>query len=70
MRWTRVPRKVARWTKFWGTQRSPEVALRSTDFRAPENLIFPVLLLLKSKFDWINFEMSKLIKLPKDFSTK
>ena len=44
MRWTLVPRKVTRWTKFWGAQRSPELAFRSTDFRAPENLIFPALI--------------------------
>ena len=29
--------------KSQGAQRSPEVALRSTDFRAPKNLIFPAL---------------------------
>ena len=43
IRWTRVPRNVARCTKFWGAQCSPELALRSTDFRAPKNLIFPAL---------------------------
>ena len=40
---THVPRKVTRCTKLRGAQRSPELALRSTDFRTPENLIFPAL---------------------------
>ena len=30
-------------TKLRWAQRSPELALRSTDFRVPENPIFPVL---------------------------
>ena len=30
--------------KLRGTQRPPELALRNTDFHAPENLIFPTLL--------------------------
>ena len=50
MRWTRVPQKVARWTKFWGAQRSPELALRSTDFRVPENLIFSSPDIITTKF--------------------
>ena len=41
MRWTHQPRKVTRSTKLRGAQRSPELALRRTDFRAPEN--FPAL---------------------------
>ena len=45
MRRTRAPRKATRCTKLRGAQRSPELALRSTDFRAPENLIFPALIL-------------------------
>ena len=40
---TRVPRKVTRCTKLRGAQRSPELALRSADFRTPENPIFPAL---------------------------
>ena len=40
MRGTRVTCKVTRSTKLRGAQRSPELGLRSTDFRAPENLIF------------------------------
>ena len=43
MRRTCVSRKITRCTKVRGAQRSPELALRSTDFRAPENLIFPAL---------------------------
>ena len=41
---TRVSREITRCTKLRGVQRSPELSLRSTDFRAPENLIFPALL--------------------------
>ena len=40
---TRASRKVTRCTKLRGAQRSPELALGSTDFHAPENLIFPAL---------------------------
>ena len=36
-------RKVTTSTKLQGTQRSPKLALRSTDFHAPENLNFPAL---------------------------
>ena len=43
MRQTRVPRKATKCAKLRGVQRSPELALRTTDFRAPENLILPVL---------------------------
>ena len=43
MRLTRVPFKVTRSTKLQGAQHSPDLGLRSTDFRAPENLIFPAL---------------------------
>ena len=43
MRRARVLSKVTRSTKLRGAQRSPELGLRSTDFRAPENLIFPAL---------------------------
>ena len=43
LRQTRVPRKVTRCTKLRGAQRSPKLGLRSTDFRAPENLIFPAM---------------------------
>ena len=44
MRRTRVPCKMTRSTKLQGAQRSPELGLRNTDFRAPENLIFPTFL--------------------------
>ena len=37
---------VARSRKLQGTQHSPELALRSTDFCSPENLIFPALMCL------------------------
>ena len=43
MRRARVPSKITRCTKLGGAQRSPELTLRSMDFRAPENLIFPAL---------------------------
>ena len=38
--------KVARSRKLQGTQHSPELALRSTDFCSPENPIFPALMCL------------------------
>ena len=40
---TRVLPNVTRSTKLRGIQHSPELALRSTDFCVPENLIFPAL---------------------------
>ena len=43
VRQTLLLRNVTRSTKLRGAQRSPELALRSTDFRSPENLIFPAL---------------------------
>ena len=43
VRQTLVPHKVTRSTKLWGAQRAPEFALRSTEFRSPENLVFPAL---------------------------
>ena len=43
MRRTRVPCKVTRCTKLQDAQRFPELALRSTDIRALENLIFPAM---------------------------
>ena len=36
----RLYTNVKRSAKLRGTQRSPELAFRSTDFRVPENLIF------------------------------
>ena len=45
MRLTRVPCKVTSKTKLRGAQRTLEIDLRSTDFRAPENLIFQTLLI-------------------------
>ena len=43
IRRTHVPHKVTRSTKLQGLWRSSELALRSTEFRATENLIFPAL---------------------------
>ena len=43
MRRTRVPCNVTRSTNLRGAQRSPELGLKSTDFCAPENLIFAAL---------------------------
>ena len=40
MRRTRVHPNATRSTKLRGTQRSPENAFRTTEFRVPENLIF------------------------------
>ena len=49
VRQTHVPHKVTRCTELQGTQRSPELTLKSMDFRAPENLIFPAL--ISAKFE-------------------
>ena len=43
MRRARVLSKVTRSTKLRGAQCFPELGFRNTDFRAPENLIFPAL---------------------------
>ena len=43
MRQTRVLPNVTRSTELRNAHRSPELAFRSTDFGAPENLIFPAL---------------------------
>ena len=43
MRWTYVPQKVTRCAKLRSAQCSPELALRSRDFHAQENYIFPAL---------------------------
>ena len=40
MRRTRVHPNATRSTKLRGTQRSPENAFRTMEFRVPENLIF------------------------------
>ena len=40
---THVPHKVTKSTKLQGARRSPELALRSTGFRAPEHLNFSTL---------------------------
>ena len=40
MRQTSVPPNDTRSTKLRGTQGSPELAFRSTNFCVPENLIF------------------------------
>ena len=55
MRRTRVSCKVTRCTKLRGAQRSPEIALRNMDFRAPENLIFPALLVIRHRLAHIFF---------------
>ena len=52
VRQTLVRRNVTRGTKLQGVQRAPELVLRSTEFRSPENLIFPALLRLKWNLDW------------------
>ena len=49
MRQTVLLHNVTRSGKLWGAQRSPEFALRSTNFCSPENLIFPALWLFSSK---------------------
>ena len=54
MRRTRVPPNVTGSTKLRGAQRSPKLSFRSTDFRVPENLIFPALVILS--LDLILFE--------------
>ena len=46
MRQTRVTPNIKRSTKLQGTQRSPELDFRITDFRVPKNLIFPVLAII------------------------
>ena len=47
---THVSHNVTRSAKLQGTQRSPELAFRSTDFLVPENLILPATLEIISKF--------------------
>ena len=48
MRQTLLPHNATRSTKLRGAQHAPELALRSTEFSAPENLIF-----LALKFDFV-----------------
>ena len=55
MRRARVPSKVTRSTKLRGAQRSPELGLMSTDFRAPENLIFPALLTIETLHQGVKY---------------
>ena len=43
MRQILVPRNVTRSTKLQGAQCAPDLALKSTEFCSPENLIFPAL---------------------------
>ena len=43
VRQTLVPCSVTRSTILQGAQHIPELALRSTEFHSPENLIFPAL---------------------------
>ena len=62
MRRTRVSCKVTRCTKLRGAQRSPELALRNMDFRAPENLIFPALLLIRHRLAHIFFLSEKNVE--------
>ena len=47
MRQARVLSKVTRSTKLQGAQCSPELGLKSTNFRAPENLIFLALISMR-----------------------
>ena len=55
MRQTHASCNVTMGTKLQGTH-SPELALRSTDFCAPENLIYPALkLCTNTKRDFILF---------------
>ena len=46
MRQTRVTPNIKMSTKLQGSQRSPELGFRTTDFRVPKNLIFPVLAII------------------------
>ena len=43
MRRTCIQPNVTKSKKLRGAQCSPEIVFRSTDFRVPENLIFPAL---------------------------
>ena len=77
MRQARVPLKVTRCTKLRGVQCSSELALRSTDFRAPENLIFPSLVTISplctvhsvpiQKFSFSNKTSNKTSSILMDF---
>ena len=56
MRQTHALYNIIWGTKSQGTQHSPELVLKSTDFRAPEDLIFPALKLCKNtKRDFLLF---------------
>ena len=66
---TLVPCNVTRSTKLRRVQCAPELALRSTEFRSPENLIFPavnmcIVIICSTLCNVINFQ----IKLIKSFS--
>ena len=49
MRQTLLPRNVTRSTKLQGAQCAPELSFRSTEFRSPENLIFPACIAMKDR---------------------
>ena len=51
MRQTLVPRNVTRSTKLLGAQHAPGLALKSTEFRSPRNLIFLALTLRYKGFE-------------------
>ena len=56
MRQTHALYNITWGTKSEGTQRSHELVLKSTDFRAPEDLIFPALkLCTNTKRDFLLF---------------
>ena len=73
MRQTQVPPNITRSTKLQGAQHSPELAVRSTDFCVPENLIFPALTwgkkatCLSSKLDQ---NINDILKYKKIYSEK
>ena len=53
MRQTLLLRNVTKSKKLRGAQCSSELALRSTDFRSPENLILPALYLFHIHFNLV-----------------
>ena len=64
MRQTLVPCNITRSTKSQGAQCAPELSLRSTEFRSPENLIFPACIAMKDRLVLninLNFEAFKHI---------
>ena len=51
MRQTCVHPNIIRSTKLQGAQHSPELSFRSTDFRVPENQIFPALIIFFTRIN-------------------